>query len=56
MEETVTIKKTEYDELMRRDFYLGFLEACGVDNWDPGMSLDEYCKDNKIELPEYYQD
>ena len=32
--ETVTIPKSEYDELLRRDDWLSWLEAAGVDNWE----------------------
>ena len=31
---TVSISKSEYDELMRRDWFLGALEAVGVDSWE----------------------
>jgi hypothetical protein len=32
-EETVTITKKAYDQLIKRDEWLGYLEAAGVDNW-----------------------
>lgn len=32
-EEMVTISKAEYDELIERSEWLGWLEAAGVDNW-----------------------
>lgn len=32
-EETVTIKKSEYDFLVEREEWLSYLEAAGVDNW-----------------------
>lgn len=32
-EETITITKQEYDRLVERDTWLGYLEAAGVDNW-----------------------
>jgi len=33
-EETVTITKKEYDELLERDRWLCALEAAGLDNWE----------------------
>ena len=33
-EETITIKKSEYNELKERDLWLTALEHCGVDNWE----------------------
>ena len=33
-EETVTIKKSEYDRLVRDSDFLLCLESVGVDNWD----------------------
>ena len=33
MEETVTISKTEYDQLLDDSLKLSCLESCGVDNW-----------------------
>ena len=30
---TVTIPESEYRNLLRRDSWLGYLEAAGVDNW-----------------------
>jgi len=32
-EETVTIKKSEYDQLVKDSNWLGYLDAAGVDNW-----------------------
>ncbi len=37
-EETITIKKSEYDRLMKDSEWLGCLEAAGVDSW---QGLDE---------------
>ena len=34
MSETITISREEYDELKRRDWFLGALQAAGVDNWE----------------------
>jgi len=34
MEETITIKKSEYDQLLIDQRWLNALEQCGVDNWD----------------------
>ncbi len=31
--EMVTITKREYDELLERSEWLGYLESAGVDNW-----------------------
>lgn len=31
--ETVTIAKSEYDQLLKDSALLSCLEACGVDNW-----------------------
>lgn len=33
MEETVTISKKEYDELVNSSMWMSALEAAGVDNW-----------------------
>ena len=33
MEETVTIPKSIYEQLLRDQELLSCLEACGVDNW-----------------------
>ena len=33
-EETITIPKKEYDELMHGSLFLSCLDAAGVDNWD----------------------
>ncbi len=33
-EETVTIPKQEYNEMLNHIEFLNCLEACGVDNWD----------------------
>jgi hypothetical protein len=33
MEETVTISKSEYENLLEAQEFLNCLEACGVDNW-----------------------
>ena len=33
-EETITIPKKEYDELMHDSLFLSCLDAAGVDNWD----------------------
>jgi hypothetical protein len=32
-EETVTIKKSEYEQLIEDSNWLSCLEGCGVDNW-----------------------
>lgn len=46
IEETVTISKKEYDELVKNSQFLECLRGAGVDNWD-GYScawemMDEY--------------
>jgi hypothetical protein len=33
-EETVTISKTEYEDLLARDRFLTRLQDAGVDNWN----------------------
>lgn len=33
-EETVTISKAEYEELLNDSLFLGCLKSAGVDNWD----------------------
>lgn len=33
MEEQITISKAEYDDLVKRDIWLTYLESAGVDNW-----------------------
>jgi hypothetical protein len=37
----VSITKEEYDRLVERDDWLGWLEAAGVDNW---QGIDEACE------------
>lgn len=37
-DETVTIKKSEYDRMRKDQMFLECLEACGVDNWSEGYS------------------
>lgn len=37
-EETVTIPKKEYEELLESQQWLGYLEAAGVDDWE-GVSF-----------------
>lgn len=32
-EEMITITKQEYDGLLKSQFFLECLEACGIDNW-----------------------
>jgi hypothetical protein len=32
--ETMIVKKSEYEELLRRDAFLTRLECAGVDNWE----------------------
>jgi hypothetical protein len=34
MDEMITITKREYDELIKRDAWLYYLESAGVDNWE----------------------
>lgn len=34
MEETITITKKEYDQLLKDSRFLNALEEYGVDNWD----------------------
>lgn len=33
-EETITISKKEYDDLIEKEIWLSALEAAGVDNWE----------------------
>lgn len=33
-EETITVSKTEYDQLLDDSFFLNCLRNAGVDNWD----------------------
>jgi hypothetical protein len=33
-QETITISKREYEELLKKVHFLECLEACGVDNWE----------------------
>lgn len=47
--ETVTIPKSEYDNLIKREVWLQCLEGAGVDNWD-GM---EYAIESfELEYPD----
>lgn len=44
-EETITITKSEYDELTNDSKMLGCLDACGVDNWEGYDIALEYLED-----------
>ena len=47
-EETVTIKKSEYDQLIKDSEFLDALRAAGVDNWDGyGYALEALEENNK---------
>jgi hypothetical protein len=46
MEETVTISKKEYEELIADQEFLRALEQAGVDNWE-GYSIAHDIKDGK---------
>lgn len=53
MEDTVTISKDEYVELLRESIILTALESGGVDNWDwYGASIHDFVKDSV----QYYMD
>lgn len=53
MKETITIKKLEYDLMVKRIDWLVCLENAGVDNWE-GF---DYAHDEMSELyPEDYKD
>jgi hypothetical protein len=45
MEETVTISKKEYEELVKDSEKLSALEAAGVDNWQGYDNAMEMMKD-----------
>lgn len=42
MKEFVKIPLKRYIELENDSNQLNYLESCGVDNWDPGISISEY--------------
>ena len=48
-EETITIKKTEYDDLIENSKKLEALEDCGVDNWEGYDEALEYLEDMEKE-------
>lgn len=49
-EETITIPKELYNDLIKRDLELSYLESMGVDNWDGcDYAYEEFYKDH----PEY---
>lgn len=53
MEDTVTISKDEYVELLRASIILTALEEGGVDNWEwYGASIHDFVKDSA----QYYMD
>ena len=45
MEEQITISKAEYNELVKRELWLTYLEGAGVDNWN-GL---EFARDQWLE-------
>ena len=48
-EETITIKKSYYDELVENTKKLEALDACGVDNWEGYDIALEYLEDMEKE-------
>lgn len=48
-EETITIKKSDYDELVENSKKLEALEDCGVDNWEGYDEALEYLEDMEKE-------
>jgi hypothetical protein len=38
MDELITITLSEYQQLRKDSDFLNCLDACGVDNWQPGYS------------------
>lgn len=47
-EETVTIKKSEYDDLLEDSNFLRCLRAMGVDNWEGyGIAIDHMEKESQ---------
>lgn len=45
MEKFVKIPLKYYLELEQESLYLCFLESCGVDNWEAGITRDEWAKE-----------
>ena len=48
-EKFVKITLKEYIQLLTDSERLNYLECCGVDNWDPGISFKEYLEEQGIE-------
>jgi len=46
----VKVPIEEYIELEKASLELDFLESCGVDNWEPGVSREEFEQDNDLSL------
>lgn len=46
-EETVTITKKEYDDLLKDSEWLSCLEAAGVDNWQGYEDAIQMLKENE---------
>ena len=46
MEKYVRVPLKEYLQLQEDSLELNYLEHCGVDNWEPGISKNEYAQDN----------
>jgi hypothetical protein len=51
-EETVTISKAEYDELLDDSYRLAALYGAGVDNWDFYDDAMESYRENKSQYPD----
>lgn len=46
MKKFVKIELREYLQLKKDSLTLNYLESCGVDNWEPGISTDEWAKES----------
>ena len=40
----VKVPLASYYQLEKDSLRLSFLDSCGVDNWEPGMSMNEYAE------------
>ena len=54
MEKFVKVPLKRYIELENDSNQLNYLESCGVDNWDPGISVSEWEEEtgNSMEFTE----
>ena len=56
MSKYVLVPIDRYIELENNENELLFLQACGVDNFDTGISRKEYCKENNLGEFDFFEE